>query len=119
MLTANLSMEVTAMHKLIIAFVAAVALAGSPAAHACAFHGPASASVGMLNCAHREALHERAAVSMALLESPITTREARAQGLDKKHGSSESVERASAMLDRSFQLKENPMSQTKLSMEVQ
>jgi hypothetical protein len=53
----------------------------------------------------------------ALTEGRITAREARAQGLIKAYGTRESVERLSALLDRSFELKENPMSQTQLSRE--
>lgn len=58
------------------------------------------------------------AVVAALTEGRITAREARAQGLVKAYGTRESVERLSALLDRSFELKENPMSQTQLSREA-
>lgn len=51
------------------------------------------------------------AVVAALAEGRITAREARAQGLVKAYGTRESVERLSTLLDRSFDLKENQMSQ--------
>ena len=52
------------------------------------------------------------AVVAALAEGRITAREARAQGLVKAYGTSENVDRVSALLDRSFELKENPTSLT-------
>lgn len=58
------------------------------------------------------------AVVAALAEGRITAREARAQGLVRAYGTRESVERVSALLDRSSDLKENSMSQTQLSREA-
>lgn len=45
------------------------------------------------------------AVMVALAEGRMTTREARAQGLVKAYGTSENVDRVSALLDRAFELK--------------
>lgn len=58
------------------------------------------------------------AVVAALAEGRITAREARAQGLVKAYGAPESVQRLSALLDRSFELEENLVSQTQLSSEA-
>jgi hypothetical protein len=58
------------------------------------------------------------AVIAALAEGRLTAREARAQGLVKTYGTRQSVERISVLLDRSFELKENPMSQTQASQEA-
>lgn len=194
------------------AWAAATLLVLSPVAHACGYHDPAGASVGMLNWAYPDALHVRTAVWMAqdsgllaardpppaadapstpdrlrqmfrwhetqsrlgvvqdrvhaalggqpmpafavvligpmlwtrfegneggvtmvphatgpvsgdvvlvtdeavvaaLAEGRIAAHEARAQGLVKAYGPPESVERLSALLDRSFPLQENRMSQ--------
>jgi hypothetical protein len=57
-------------------------------------------------------------VVAALAEGRLTAREARAQGLVKTYGTRQSVERISVLLDRSFELKENPMSQTQASQEA-
>ena len=59
------------------------------------------------------------AVVAALAEGLISAREARAQGLVKAYGTSESVDRLSALLDRSFDLKEDPMSQPQPLLEAQ
>jgi hypothetical protein len=48
-----------------VALCASLALAGSPAAQACGYHDPASASVGLLNWAYPDSLHVRTAVWMA------------------------------------------------------
>jgi hypothetical protein len=58
------------------------------------------------------------AVVAALTEGRFTAREARVQGLLKAYGTSERVERLSALLDRSFDLKEIPMSQTQPLLEA-
>jgi hypothetical protein len=58
------------------------------------------------------------AVVAALAEGRLTAREARAQGLVKAYGTPQSVERISVLLDRSFESKENPMSQTQASQEA-
>ena len=58
------------------------------------------------------------AVVAALTEGRITPRNARAAGLVKTYGTRESVARLSALLDRSFQLQESPMSQTHGSREA-
>ncbi len=50
------------------------------------------------------------AVVAALADGRITAREARAQGLVKAYGTSENVDRVSALFDRSFESKENQMS---------
>jgi len=58
------------------------------------------------------------AVVVALAEGRISAREARAQGLVKTYGNRERVERLSALLDRSFESKENLMSQVHPFMEA-
>ncbi len=58
------------------------------------------------------------AVVAALAEGRLTAREARAQGLVRTYGTPQSVERISVLLDRSFESKENPMSQTQASQEA-
>jgi hypothetical protein len=55
----------------------------------------------------------------SLAEGWISARESRAQGLVKAYGTSESVDRLSALLDRSFDLKEDPMSQPQPLLEAQ
>ncbi|HSQ70874.1 MAG TPA: hypothetical protein VLM87_00500, partial [Rubrivivax sp.] len=57
-------------------------------------------------------------VVAALAEGRLTAREARAQGLVKTYGTRQSVERISVLLDRSFESRENPMSQTQASQEA-
>lgn len=54
---------------------AAILLASSPVAHACGYHDPAGASVGMLNWAYPDALHVRTAVWMAQASGVLAARE--------------------------------------------
>jgi hypothetical protein len=58
------------------------------------------------------------AVVVALTEGRFTAREARAQGLVKTYGDRERADRLSALLDRTFESKENSMSQVQPFMEA-
>jgi hypothetical protein len=58
------------------------------------------------------------AVIAAMVEGRMNAREARAQGVVKAYGPREGVERLSALLDRSFGLKQNPHLQAQQFMEA-